>query len=808
MTSKNLQNSTVKVGSRRKRVIRAAMAGACLSVLAACSSPEQKVEKFTKSGLEFLESAEYGKANVQFRNALKIDEAHVPALMGVAKVAENRQEYKQMFGALQRAVRNDPNNIEAHVLLGKLFLVGSDETQALEHAEKAIVLAPDSADAIALKAAVLIKLEDEAQAVELAKRAIELDPGNPEAVTVLATERARAKDYQGAIDYLDGALAANSKQAVLHLLRLQMLKNLGRDAEVDEGHRKLIAEFPDEAGYRRIYVGKLIQDKRLPEAREQLVEVAKMMYKRVDPVLDVVRIDYRLGGNEAAAKTFQAYLDERPDDVELKFAYASFLRQQSDFDGAQKIYDEISKLADEPEMELRAKNEIAAQRLLEGKKDDANSIITEILEKDERNTAALLKRAGLKIDAGENDDAIRDLRIVLDDEPQSAPARMLMATAFERKGDVALAQSQMAQAVEDSDFASKQANIFAKFLIRNNEQTRAENVLVESLAKNPGDLDNLKFLAAIRLLKQDWRGAEEVAKIIDNVNDEDPVVNRILGAAYTGLQDYSGAIGALEAENDRAPLAARPLTTLVAAYMQSDRAADAEELLRGIIEKNPDNYAGRMLLARVLVAQKKNDDARGVLMSAIEKNPEEFQGYEALYRLHILDGRTDEANALVERGLQVSPDNDGLKVIKADRLLSDGKEEEAMVIYEDILTRRPDDRLVANNYVSLLTKLRSDAQSRQKAVDIAEVLVGVENAFFQDTLGWALVLNGDLESGVEALSMAVKAMPGLAEARYHYGAALIQSGEIDAGRLELREAIKLAPASEGFVVEAQKLLNQ
>ena len=808
MTSKLAPSLTSSSRTTRAKIFRAALAGVCLSVIAACSSPEQKVQKFTKSGQEFIEKEEYGKANVQFQNALKIDEAHVPAIVGLAKVAELRQDYKRMFGALQNVVRLDPTNIEGHIQIGKLYLVGSDETRALEHADKALELAPENADALALKAAVLIKLEDDVQAVELAKKSLAIDPANSEAVTVLATERARAKDYEAAIGYLDGALASNSKQAVLHLLRLQMLQNLGRDAEVKAGHLKLIEEFPDEPGYRRIYVGSLIQKKELEEAREQLVEIAKLEPDEVDPVLDVVRIDYRLGGDEKAAATFQEYAEERADNLELKFAYAAFLRQQQEFEAAQKIYDELSNQAEEPAIELRAKNEIAAQRLLEGKKDEAKVIIDEILVKDERNTEALLKQAGLKIDAGEHDDAIRDLRVVLDDEPESAPARMLMATAFERKGDVALAESQMAQAVEDSDYGSKQANIFAKFLIRNNEQTRAENVLVESLAKNPGDLENLKFLAAIRLLKQDWRGAEEVAKIIDNINDRDPVVNRILGAAYTGLEDYSGAIEALEAENERAPLAARPLTTLVAAYANSGRHDEAEELLRGIIQKNPDNYAGRMLLARVLVAQQKNDDARGVLTSAIEKNPTEFAGYEALYRLHILEGRRDEAKALIEQGLQAAPDSDGLKVIKADGLLAEGKEEEALVIYEDILSRRPNDRLVANNYASLLTKLRDDDASRQKAVQVAEVLDGIENAYFQDTLGWALVLSGDVERGVEVLGKAVEAMPGLAEARYHYGAALIKNGDVSRGKEELREAIKLADNGADFVSDAQTLLAQ
>ncbi|MEL7491633.1 MAG: tetratricopeptide repeat protein [Pseudomonadota bacterium] len=789
-----------------KNFMRAALVGCCLAALAACSSPEQKVAKYTKSGEEYLEEGRLPRASIQFQNALKIDEEHVPALVGLAKVAELRQNYKQMFAALQRVVRLDPENVGALVQLGKLYLVGSDETQALENADKALALQPEYPDAVALKAAVLLKLEDNVQAVELAKKALALDPANAEAVTVLATERSRAKDYEGAIGYLDGALSVNSKQAVLHLLRLQMLKNLGRDDEVLEGHLRLINEFPENAGYRRVYVGTLLKAKRLDEAREQLVDVAKLLPKEVDPVLDVIRVDYRIGGDEKAAATFKQYAEERSDNVDLQFAYAGYLRQQGDYEGSGAIYSALADEKDKPDVVLRARNEIAGQLLVEGKKDEAEKILDDIVSKDERNSDALLKLSGLKIDRGELDEAIRDLRVVLDDDPQSAPARMLMATAFERQGDVALAASQMSQAVVESDYEPKQSNVFAKFLIRNNEQTRAENILVESLSKHPADLDNLKFLAAIRLLKQDWRGAEEVAKIIDNINDDDPVVNRILGAAYTGLEDYSGVIDALEEENQRTPLASRPLETLIGAYMRTDREVEAEALLRENIRNNPENYSARMLLSRVLLQQRKDDEARGVLETAIEKSPTQFEGYERLFRLHNASDRREEAVALIDRGLKAAPESDGMKIIKADILLSENREEEAMAIYEEILERRPDDQLVANNYVSLLTKLRDDNASRERAVAIAEVLDGVENPYFQDTYGWALVQNGSLAKGLPMIEKAVELLPSLAEARYHLGATLLRTGDTERGKKELRKAIEDAGDEAGFVEDARALL--
>ncbi len=789
----------------RPRVLLAAV---CLSALAACSSPEQRVAKYTKSGQEFLEQDQIGKANIQFQNALKIDEEHVPALMGIAAVAEEQQNFQRMFGALQAVVRLDANNVEALVKLGKLYLVGSDEQQALENAEKALALAAEDPDALALKAAVLIKLEDNLQAVTLAKKALSLDPGNAEAATVLATERSRAKDYEGAIVFLDEALAANTKQSVLHLMRLQMLKKLNRTDEVDEGYRRLIEAFPDNAGFRRVYVASLVEEKRLEEAREQLVAVADILPNEVDPVIDVVRIDFRLGGEEKAAATFKSYVDARPEDLELAFSYAAYLRQKGETQAAEALYAKLAEQEDNQAVELRSKNEIAGARLVEGEVEEAETILRGVLAKDERNSDALLKLAGVKIDRGELDEAVRDLRIVLNDAPENYAARMLMATAFERQGDVAFASREMSQAVIESEYDPKNANIFAKFLIRNNDQSRAEEILVQSLAEHPADLENLKFLAAIRLLQQDWRGAEEVAKIIDNINDEDPVVNRILGAAYAGLEDYAGVVSALEEENARAPLEARPLATLVGAHMRTGEAEKAETLLRDNIANNPENYAARMLLARVYLEQQKRDEARTVLESAIEADPQTFAGYELLYRVHLQDDGRDEARALIERGLAAAPESDGLKVIKADMLLADGDDEGALALYGDILTRRPNDRLVANNYASLLTKLRDDPASLKKAVSVAEILDDVENPYFQDTYGWALVRAGEVDAGLDKLEKAAAALPELAEVQYHLGAALMEKGEAARGAETLEKAIDLADGDADFVAAAKALLAQ
>ncbi|MEQ8178557.1 MAG: tetratricopeptide repeat protein [Amphiplicatus sp.] len=785
-----------KAGSARRGAFTlAALTAALLLSTAACSSPEQKLVKYTESGAEYLEKGDLGRANVEFQNALKINEDHIPALLGVSEIAERKQDFRNMFGVLQKVVRLDPKNVEAQIKLGKLYLVGSDEQAALEAAEAALALEPQNAEALALKAAVRLRLEDVAGAVELAKQALELDPTNPEAVAVLATERARAGDNEAALKLVETALDRQPEIPVLHLLRLQLLAMLERPEALKAAHRDIIALYPEEPAYRKLLVKTLVDQGDLAGAREELATIAKLTPKNIDAKLDVVRIDNRLNGPEAAGETFRKFVEETPDNVDLKFAYAGFLRSQKDYAGAEAIYKGFAAAKGDEQIVLRARNEIAALRLLEGKIDESKTIVDDILAKDTRNTEALIKRAGIKIEAGDFDGAIVDLRTVVEDKPDSVAAKVLMATAFERKGDIDFAKSQYAQAVADSKNDPNASHLFARLLMRTNDLVRAEKTLTDTLASHPDNAENLRLLAAVRLMRQDWRGAEDAAKMLEEANSKDPMISQLLGAAYTGLKDYSSAIDTLSAANTRSPLAGGPLSALVAAYVNEGRTEEAASMLTDMIESDADNYTARMLLAQVYDVQKKPAEMEATLRAAVERDPNRNEAAEALYRHLTRSGRGEEAGAMIDRIMASSPDNLGARVLKADYLLNTGKLEEAMAMYAEILEKRPGDLLSSNNYASLLSDLRDDEASRAKAAEVAKVLEGNPNPYFLDTLGWAQYRNGQVEQGLINLKKAVEGSTGFADAHYHLGAVYLAKGEIEQGRAQLEKAVAAGGAS-------------
>ena len=792
--------------TRSVRMLAIAFAAA---TAVACASPEQRVEKYYESGQEYLEKGELGKANVQFQNVLKIDETHVPALLGIAQIAERKKDFKAMFGIYQKVERLAPDNGFAHVQLGKLYLLGSDETAALEQAEKALAINPDDPDAITLKAGVLLRLGDNTGAVELARNVLNAHPANPEAAVVIATSKVQSGDFDGGLDELDRALEADPKIAVLQLLRIRLLAQMNREQDVAAAFDNLVKLFPEEPAYRRAYAAEFIGRKAYGQAVAQLEEVVRLEPENNNAKIDVVRlIKADKGAAEAEAK-LRDYVEAEPNNTELKFTLVDFLTEQRSWAAATAELEPLSRSKDQS-TEFKAKNTLAAIHIANGERQQAEVLIEEILSEDENNTDALLKSAGFQIEDGEFDTAVANLRTVLNNNPDQAEAMVLMATAFERQDNLDFATAEYAKAFDASGKDAKITNLYAKFLMRHDNARRAEEVLVQSLAAHPNDLENLKLLAATRLALQDWTGADEVASAIEKLDrlGDDEVVRNIRTVAFSGLGDYDQLINLLSSEKSGDLQETRPLAALVGAYVRSERIDDAEALLQDVLASNDKNYNAYLLLAQVKALKNDSAGAEQALLNAAEADPSRVEVYESLYRFYTGRDRDDDAKALIERGLAAAPDSDPLRFYMADIHLREGRLEEALDIYSDLVEKRPENKIIANNFVSLSSELRLDEASIKRAAEVAKILEGESNANIQDTVGWAFYRDGQLERALDYLTRAAAGAPDNAEVLYHLGVVEFGAGTDGKWQATLNKALEAGGENFRFASEIRTMLER
>lgn len=786
-------------------LVRAAACSLVLTI-AACSSPEQRVEKYYTSGIEFLEEGDHGRANVQFQNVLKINDQHVPTLIGIAQIAEERKDFEAMFGTLQKIVRLDPENVPSLAKLGKLYLIGGDETEALDMAERALAIDPDFVEAKTLKSAVQLRLGDKTGAVALAEEVIAVEPANAEAATVIATARFTDDDLDGAIAELDRSLALDPKRAVLQLLRIRILAQQQREDEVLAAYQNLAEIFPEEPAYIRAYASALIEQDDLDGALAQLERVVEIRPDELNAKLDVIRIINTKDGQDAALEKFEAFIEEAPEQTDLSFSLTDFHIQRDDFASAVTTMEPIAALPDST-LALRAKNKLAQIYLQTNEEERARSLLDEILEADERNTSALIRRSQLKIRDGEVDDAIADLRTALNNDPDSFEAMLVMATAFQRQGDNDVARAELAKAFDASGSNARVGNIFARFLINEGNRERAIDVLEQSIAANGNSVENLTLLAQLRLQNQDWRGAEEIADILENISEEEEgTALNIRSVALSGLEEYDQVIDLLSAQGEAQPLATSPLATLTGAYISSGRFDEALSTLNKVIESDGQNYPARLLLAQTHRSAGNEAAFEQALLDAANANPSRPEAYTNLYRYYLQAGERAKAAQIVDRGLVNAPDSNALRIYRADVLLSGGDSQGALELYDSMIGELSNNRIVVNNYISLVTQLRPDAENAKAALAYVSVIENEENAAFKDTVGWAYYRAGDFEKALEYLAPAAEAATRSAEIQYHYGAALLANGDIEAGAEVLENSLSIAGDNFQYEDDVRALL--
>src|SRR3989339_922300 len=114
--------------------------------LCACSSMEEKRDKFLASGEALYQQGDYVRARLQFQNALQIDPKFAAAFLWLGKTELKLQNPRGAYGALNKAVELNPQLTEAYILLGDILLLGKQLDKAQEQAEIALKQEPQNTD--------------------------------------------------------------------------------------------------------------------------------------------------------------------------------------------------------------------------------------------------------------------------------------------------------------------------------------------------------------------------------------------------------------------------------------------------------------------------------------------------------------------------------------------------------------------------------------------------------------------------------------------------------------------------------------
>lgn len=786
---------------------------ACLAflIVVGCESPEEKVQSHYEDGLELFEEGNYVKAGLEYRNALQINGQYVPALYGMSLVEEKQGNLQGVRGFLIRVLDLDTKHLEANIRLGRLMLLGGRLDKALEYSDTAMDLDGANAGSLALKSAVLYKLDDKEGAVSAAKKALEADPGNNDAISVLAAERIAAGEVKEAIAYLDQGLALDEKNVTLQLIKIQALDSIQENDDAVNVLQQLIEFYPEQKGFKTALVRLYIRHDRLEEAERTVRAIAEELPDDLGANLDVVRFVNGLRGSEAGEKELNRLIEGGGPHVfpyQLALARLQFAAGKRD-EPKQILIDVINDKKSE-ENKLEAQNRLAELLIAEGDTDAAFDLVNEVLTADTKNLDALIIRASLNVNVRKNTDAaIIDLRTVLKDKPDSIRALMMLGKAHELNGAIELADDKITNAFQISNASPNVGLVLVEFLVKNGSLERAENALIRVLIRNPRHIRSYRVLAQIRISRQNWIGAQEIADALEELGDDESLTSQIKGIALQGQAKFGQSIDAFEKAQLATPDSLRPMVALVRAYIRNDEKERAETFLQAVMESSEDNLFAQVLMSQLHALNGKPDLAEAGFKEAIEGTPDNALGYTSLAGFYIREGKPDAAQMVLSQGLEKIPGNVSLGLMRGNLLQTNSKFDEAIEEYEKLYALNPNSPIIINNLASMLTERSTDQATIERAYQMTKRFKNSNVPQFKDTLGWIHYRKGNIDEATDLISDATEQLPDFAIFRYHLGMVHLASKRTESAIEEFEKALELSKTQPlDQVEEVERLLKK
>jgi tetratricopeptide (TPR) repeat protein len=299
------------------------------------------------------------KATEEYRLAIDADPSSEFLTSGLAELYVKTGRIADAVKEAQDIIKRDPKNLEAHKLLGRIYLrslgdmpggSGSDNILhlAIDQYEQITKLDPDSVDDHLLLGR-LYRLNNDLQKAEgELKTAIKLDPGSEEAVTTLAMLYTDEGDTSHALKVLS-SIPDSARSAKLYAALGAAYEQRKDYKNAIDAYRHAIVLDRDNLDAIRGLAENLLNDGQLDASLEQYKVIADSNPEDAQTYVRMAEIYRRQAKYDLALENLKRADTLVPDTMDVPYSMAAVYQAQGRYDDAVKLLQDLVKKTEKSE---------------------------------------------------------------------------------------------------------------------------------------------------------------------------------------------------------------------------------------------------------------------------------------------------------------------------------------------------------------------------------------------------------------------------------------------------------------------------
>lgn len=582
-----------------------------------------------------------------YKKALAMDPRSSVVMERLAEIEAKSQHIRDGVAHAQEALKLDPDNVDAHRLLARIYIrtlgdMGAGEVQkesldkAIEQFQAILKLQPDDAYS-ALWLARLYRFENQHDASEKVLRdLLQREPDNGQALEQLSQLLIDEGRSQEAITVLSQA-AADSSSPDLYDLLGDAYSQQKDYAKAEDAYRKAVEDEPEEARHRHGLAQALMAEDKYAEALEQFKKLSEMEPGTADNYLRMSELYRRLGHYDQAETALLRAKQLAPGSLEILFNEALLYEDQGRFDDAVKVLsDAIAGIKAQPQTGESSSN---------GASSNANAL------------GILYEQLGRAYREAQNyPAAIETYREMEKLGPDShSRAQMLLIDAYRENREIDRAIAETKKALADSPNDKNLTVTLAMLYGEQKNPEQATKLLEPLLQGNGNQVEIYVDIAQVQERGREYPQAEQSAEKADqmatNPSDKE-MVWFMLGAIYEREKKFDSAEEEFRKVLDQNPNNAAVLNYY--GYMLADRGVRLEEatsLIQRAVKQEPNSGAYLDSLGWAYYKQNKLPEAEEYLRKAVDRESHDPTILSHLADVYVKMGQTQRAADLMERSL-------------------------------------------------------------------------------------------------------------------------------------------------------------